>query len=358
MILNLFIYTYVFRKKSESKLKISVLIATTIYILSIWISILTNTSSHTYIEGIGYKGWFETGNSIGAILILSMFIILNLIQNKKYRIWAIIVTILVGIYTTTMLGTRVGLLGFIGVIFLYVLSYIIITFLKHTKLNKKILISSLLVICSIVILILTIGSNTIKRRQHLKQEQIQISNNTTHISNALLELKEKIDKNELEENYMSKPAQQSLQDLYNYAEKHNIANNDMRLQQLIYNIYLVKNQHNILLILFGNGFQANFNELVMEMEIPAFICNFGICGFILYFIPVFSIFIYGMYIGIKNNHNIDIEYIMLIFGIIFAFAFSLLSGYTFFHSSSMIIVVTLNTLLINKIQKIKEEKIS
>lgn len=85
MILNLFIYIYVFKDRNTKKLRNSVIISISIYIISIFISILTNTSSSTYIEGIGKKGWFESGNSIGTILILSLFIYMPLIRNKKYR---------------------------------------------------------------------------------------------------------------------------------------------------------------------------------------------------------------------------------------------------------------------------------
>lgn len=107
MILNLYIYIYVFKNKDCKKLKYSVAIATAIYIISIYISILTNTSSSTYIEKIGFKGWFESGNSISAILILSMFILLNLIKDKKYRYLIIGIIALVGNYLTMLIGTRV-----------------------------------------------------------------------------------------------------------------------------------------------------------------------------------------------------------------------------------------------------------
>lgn len=92
MILNLFIYMYIFKNENCKKLKKSIFIAITIYITSIFISILTNTSSSTYIEKMGYKGWFESGNSISSILILSMFIILNLIKDKKYKYWVLAIT--------------------------------------------------------------------------------------------------------------------------------------------------------------------------------------------------------------------------------------------------------------------------
>ena len=47
---------------------------------------------------------------------------------------------------------------------------------------------------------------------------------------------------------------------------------------------------------------------------------------------------------------------MNILGIFFSFAFSFLSGYTFFNSSSMIIVIVLNTLLIINIRELKNKK--
>ena len=82
MILNLFIYSYVFKDKNTDKLKKSVLYATWIYILSIYLAIVTKTSSNTYMEEkIGYKGWFESGNSIGAILILTMFVYISYLKN-------------------------------------------------------------------------------------------------------------------------------------------------------------------------------------------------------------------------------------------------------------------------------------
>ena len=129
MILNLFIYLYTFKKSNTKKLQISVLISITIYIVSIFISIITKTSSSTYIEKMGYKGWFESGNSISAILILSMFILLNLVKDKRYRYWAIAIIILVGIYLTTLIGTRVGLFGFILTLFLYAIVEIFVA--KH-----------------------------------------------------------------------------------------------------------------------------------------------------------------------------------------------------------------------------------
>ena len=103
MIINLIIFTTVFKEDNIEKLKKSVLISAGIYIISIYISILTKTSSHTYIEGMGYKGWFESGNSISAILLLTMFIYLPYIKDKKYRKFVIPILILVGIFLSMLI---------------------------------------------------------------------------------------------------------------------------------------------------------------------------------------------------------------------------------------------------------------
>lgn len=358
MILNLFIYTYVFKIENCKKLKKSILIAITIYITSIFISILTNTSSSTYIEKMGYKGWFESGNSISSILILSMFVILNLVKDKKYKYWVIAITVFVGIYLTMLIGTRVGLFGFILVLFIYAAVEILVAILNRVQLDKNILIGSISAIVLITIVVGLVGSSTLQRRKHLKDIEGNIidetSNTQSHISGSLLEIKEKIDNGEIEENYMSEASKHSILDLYQFANKYKITNNDMRTQQLVYNVYLVKNQKSPLLMLFGNGYMANYRELVLEMEIPALLLNFGILGFVLYFGPLASIAGYSIYFGIKNRNKLDVEFVMLLMGILFSFALAFLSGYTFFNSSTMMIIVVMNALLINKIRQIKE----
>lgn len=357
MILNLFIYLYTFKKHNTKKLQASVLISITIYIVSIFISIITKTSSSTYIEKMGYKGWFESGNSISAILILSMFILLNIVKEKKYRYWVIAIIILVGIYLTTLIGTRVGLFGFILTLFLYVAVEIFVAILHKAQLNKNILIGSVIAIIAIVVVVGVVGSTTLQRRKHLENIEgniIDKTNNTmSHISGSLLEIKEKIDKNELADGYMSEESKKSILDLYNFANKHNVVNNDMRTQQLVYNFYLVKNQANPLYMLFGNGYMTNYRELVLEMEIPAFLFNFGVIGFTLYFVPMLLIACYSIYIGFKNRKEVDTEYIMLILGLLFSFALAFLSGYTFFNMSTTTIIIVICTLLMLKSKEIK-----
>ena len=137
MILALGIFLYVFKDKDVKNLNKSIIISAGIYIISIFIAILTKTSSSTYIEGIGYKGWFESGNSISTILILSMFICLMNLKDKRLRKIIIPIIILVGIYLTTLIGTRVGLYGFILVLVIYAFVEILYNILHKQKFNKN-----------------------------------------------------------------------------------------------------------------------------------------------------------------------------------------------------------------------------
>ena len=358
MILNLFLYIYVFKGKDTGRLKKSILYAACIYVVSIYISIVTHTSSHTYLEEqMGYKGWFESGNSVGAILLLTMFVYINYIKDKKYRKIVIPLLVLLGTFLMFLIGTRVGLLGFILVVSLYIIVEVFYSLLHNKKVNKRIVGIGAGLIVAISICVVIFGSTTLERRKHLKEIESDIADenlkDNSHITGDLLDIKNKIDKNELEDGYMEEPQKRSIIDLYNKANSMKISNNDQRMQQLIYNIALVKNQKNLGLILFGNGYVANFRELILEMEIPVFLFNFGILGFILYFVPFLSIFVYGLWIGIKNIKKIDDEYIMMELASGFTFALSFFSGYTFFNSSSMIVIVVLNTLLVNKICSIK-----
>ena len=372
-ILNLFIFLFVFYKEDTNNIVKSFLIANGIYILSIYISIITKTSSSTYIEGIGLKGWFESGNSLSTILVLNLFIIFTLfnkLENNKIKIIAFIEFILSGIFLIFLLGTRTGLFGFVLVLGSYLCSKIFILFRnnfmdKEKKLekNKKLF----LIICSILIvaivgLVLYKGSSLLARRKYLKSLDFEIidsaTGNPSHVTGDVLKFKEQIETTGIDNNYMPEAMQSSISELYDFANNHNIAGTDRRTQQLVYNAYLVKNQSNIIYMLLGNGFLNNYGELTLEMEIPAFLFNFGIIGFILYFIPFLSLFIYYIYIGIKNIKNIDAEYAFLCFGILLSFILSFLVGQIFFNSSAMIVITCMNVLLYNKCITLKNNKIN
>lgn len=140
---------------------------------------------------------------------------------------------------------------------------------------------------------------------------------------------------------MSEAEQKAIIDLCEFAEKHKISNVDLRKQQFIYNLFLVKEQKNPLLILFGNGYKNQTGELVMEMEIPALICNFGLIGFVLYFGPILYLISSSLFRELKRIKEIKIDTIMYFTGCGLAILLSGISGYVFFNLSSMTMAIVL-----------------
>lgn len=358
MIIILYVFIKTFKEKLAEKLEKATMISVGIYLLSIILSIVTNTMSSTYIEGMGIKGWFESGNSISATLILSMYILL-MNKNKKYIKIIIPELILMGIFLTLLIGTRVGLYGYILTIGIFIL--VKSNIFNINKTNKKIVIAGGTSIVLIILIICLVGSNTFTRRQHLKDIEANIvdssNNEEAHLTGSLMEIKDKIDNKQIDEKYMNEVQQKSVLELYDIANKLQISNNDQRMQQLLYNAILVKNQANPLLILFGNGYMNQFRELVLEMDIPAFLFNFGIIGLFLYFVPFLSIFIYALYWAIKRYKSIDEQYIMYLLGLGLAFALSVFSGYVFFNMSTDSIIIVICVLLLNKVEEVKKEEI-
>ena len=166
-----------------------------------------------------------------------------------------------------LIGTRAGLFGFIIIIALYMGIEVLFNILKNEKIDKKFFIIGITGIAIIILIIIGCGSTTLQRRKHLKDIESDIIDETSqenaHITGSTLKIKEQIEKNEIEEGYMSEAQKQSILDLYNIANKLQVKNNDQRMQQLIYNVVLIKNQKSILMILFGNGYVA-FGSITFE----------------------------------------------------------------------------------------------
>lgn len=378
MVMNLFVYCYFFTIKNRekeikdenkgiaiAKLKKSVLIALTLYIAFMYLALITGTSSFTYEEvKIGYKGWFESGNSIGTIMLLSLFVVLPMLgkKNKPYiRIWSLMITILIGAYLTTLLGTRTGLFGFIIVIILYAGLSILYGLFHNKNINKKILVGVICTFAIIGIIVFLFGSRTFERRKQLKSAENEIyddmTGETAHVTGDIVNLIKQIKAGTLNIDYMSEDVQQAMLDLYNIANAKEVEYSNNRELQFIYHSSLIKEQNSIPILLFGNGYMTHFYEMIFEMEVPAFLYNFGVIGFFLYFMPFLIIAIYGLYMLIKNIKNVSVEFAMLITGLWFAIIISFLSGYTFFNSSTMMIIIVLCSIIINSIKEMEDNEI-
>ena len=363
LIFNLVVFYYVFinnnwRKdkevNKESKntkvfnLRVSILIMCAIYIVSIYISILTGTSSYTYAEEqIGFKGWIESGNSLSAILCISTFLILPLIKDKKYRIYAIIVIILVGIFLVALIGTRVGLPGFFIAIAVFIALEVFFS-------KNKIAIIGFIILAVAVIAVGLVGSNTLKRRSQMNESQYDIIDEVTgevgHMTGDMIDIKNSILDGTIQAGFMSEAQQNAVLKLNEYASTHNVAGNNTRFQQLIYNFYLVLEQKSVLGILFGNGFETNFREMVMENELASLLFNFGIFGFLLYAGPFLAILIFGVTDVIKRlKKKLDTSYLMSISALGLLIILSYLSGYIFFNSSLIAIISVICILIMEVI---------
>lgn len=366
MVLNLYVYIYTFsQKKDTDKLYKCVLLSISIYVISLYISMITGTLSNTYmLEGMGYKGWFESGNSLSAILVLSMFILLNIFGKNtispKIKMCTGLVIIAVGVYSILLIGTRVGLYGFILAIGIFGIVQLIYNLTHKKNVKQTLIISAILFAIAVIgiVLILTIfGSSTLERRKKVEEMANEVvdeaTNEKVHITGDMFEIKSKIENGTLEEGYMSKEQQQAVITLNEIATKYDLSVKQMRTLQLIYNIELANNQSNLIYRLFGNGYVSQYREMVLEMELAAILINFGIYGFILYLVPFIVVYGYSLYNGIKNIKKIDAEYIMLIAGGGFAFALSLLSGYIFFNASTTMIIILINILLLSKAREMR-----
>ena len=271
------------------------------------------------------------------------------------------VTVLVGAYLTTLLGTRTGLFGFTIAILSYALLSIFCGLIHNKKINKKIIIAIVVAFLIIGISVIILGSKTIERRKQLQKEENTIyddmTGQTAHVTGDLVNLVKQIKLGTLDTDYMSEEQQQAILDLYNIANEKKISNTNMRALQFIYHSELIKNQNNIPMLLFGNGYMAHFYEMIFEMEVPAFLYNFGVIGFFLYFMPFLLSAVYGLYFAIKKIKNISVEFAMQILGIWFAITISFLSGYTFFNSSTMMVIIILVVLIVDNIKNIEDEEI-
>jgi hypothetical protein len=353
MIGLLLLFYYGYKNYNLSKLPKISFITLSIYVGLIYLSIITNTSSCTYIEGIGYKGWFASGNAIGSILLLLFCIALPFVQKEKKKLFGLFVFFLLAIFLMVLVGTRVGLFGYILCIVVFVLANLFIKFIKKLDLKKAktdFLILGVVIILGVVVFL--IGSNTFERKQFLNDIGGKIidpkTGEVSHVTGDALKIIDSIHNNTIEANYMSDAEKQSMLDLYDYANKHELNLTNRRSLQLVYNVYLVKNQHDYRSVLVGNGYLNSYYEMILEMEAPAILLNFGIIGFILYLMPFIMIDLWAIKTFFMKLKSVDVEFIMYLATAILAFALSFFAGYTFFNVSSMAIIVTIHILLIKK----------
>lgn len=345
-------FIYMFYKRKTLDLKKYLFYISAFYVVSIYIAILTGTSLTSYVEGVGYKGWFNTSGAVGAILTISSFInIPYLIKSNINKIFKFTYIFLTLFFLHFLIGSRVGLIGSLLFIVSFFISLLFIYF-KEKRNNKVFNLEIVLPMILVLILTMFIDSSTLSRRAQLDD----MKDDEKHIAYDLKDEIDKIDSEGSAGKYILEEQKMALDSLEEYANATGLANVDLRKQQIIYHYYLWNFQHNILLKLFGNGFLTNMGMLTLEMEGFALFFNFGILGFILFYLPFLLILIYATYIALKNIKKLDLEYIMLLAGSVTSIGISTLSGHTYFNTSVMPVIIILYLLLINKTVSIKGDK--
>lgn len=359
LIVYLVMYMRVFSRVSDDgkidNLKKSIVTSMIIYVISVIIAIGTNTSEYTYIEtSVGYKGWYAQGNSLSAVLIMSLFILFSNINKTKWKKTYILTIIITSIYLILIVGTRAGMIG--AALAMAIYFFLQIVFSR----SKKIIIGGIVITLCIGIVLSIFTSNTIRRRKQVQEAKNSIIDKSTGevgtMTGDMLDLKNDILANNVKESYMTEAQQKSVLDLYEYSQKKHFAGNDTRRQQLMYNIFLVKNQKNAITFLLGNGYKSNVGEMVMENELASMLLNFGLIGFILYVGPFITLIVYSIIIGLKNRKKIDASYVMLQAGLAIGLILSWFSGYVLFSMSCMVVMAVISTLLYRKIIFINSKK--
>ena len=360
----------------SNKVQNSIIIALALYIFSIAISIITNTSSYTYPEvSIGYKGWIESGNCLSIFLILAFGILLSQINipKKKDEIVPQIAYIVLAFVTVTymvfVMGTRVGLYGTFLVLGVWCILKLII------ERDIKLFIVGIIVLGLLFLGVNKFGSATLNRRTQLEDANQNIieahaveieteeDEGKNHVTKDIGVVHDNIKNNNVSKEYMTVSQKESIKKLYEEANLKQIDSNDNRSQQLIYHVNLVKQERDIYKIFFGNGFQTPPGELILEKEFFALLFNFGICGFLLYYGPILLVLVWALIkiirFIIKNRKNnliktlqkLSLKTYMYTFLITFLVVLSIVVGYILFNVSNSTLIATLIVLLYNRIKE-------
>lgn len=358
MVLLFYIVYYFMKKQQLSKVYQFISYFLAGYVFLLYLSLVTGTSSPTYIDGVGYKGWNASGNAIGSLLLISLVILLPyFFKNKKW--YHFLLLFFTGVYLMVFLGTKVGLLGFPLILVVYLICNFLYHF-KHIQISKKrVLIASLIFLISgISAIILISHSSTLQRQKNLEKEQNQVVEEETkqvsHITGDALDYVLQIEKGKMDSKFMDFSQQKALVQMKNTADKWKLDNSNRRVQQFLYHTYLIGNQKSISRILFGNGYFANYDEMTLEMELISLLYNFGILGFVLYLGCFIWLEVKAVFSYFRNPKKYRETYLFYLFGVAFVYALSLMAGYTFFHVSCMIAIVLLHLLLNEEKEKVNK----
>ncbi|MFC2947731.1 O-antigen ligase family protein [Virgibacillus sediminis] len=326
----------------KMKLLSAVYIAASIVVASILLSILTNTSTNTY-EWVkdGYKGWFYSGNELGAIIAITaplLFIFAYKKTNtwKDSLNWLPLFALLV---TGVLLGTKVGLFAMVGTLAIGVV-ILILHWLVETRKNgmkNRYMISTLLAVV-MAILFGVIAPTTPSVTNLSVDMPIPEKDNiaTGPDSGEDGESMEEAEERQRQEEEAMRDEDGEIRELPAYLDSE-IVNKILSARHF----YFTRQYHyyidaHIYQQLFGMGYAGNYTEVrkTIEMDFLDIFFSFGVFGAILIFLPLIMVtvaIIRKLFSDFKQVLNP--ENIFLITSIMLGNGIALIAGHVWFAPS-------------------------
>lgn len=329
----LFFYEYF---KEHKELNMNVYIhASLLMTLSLFVSILTNTSYCSYMGGDfdchlrGFLGWFNSANETSVILIFYFgMMLINYLKQKSGMGYFYL--LLVAIFMI-LIGTKTGFIGLFGILVIYILYYLISTMINNRKvvLFKKILI----LLISLIAVILYIPNTPLYFNLDLSytysKEQLVNNKNNQEESEPIIE--------------------QTIQNDDTIVANHLVFND--RDEFLIYNKEIYKNS-SLFNKLFGITNQGNYingikYDHICERDLHDLIIYYGIIGLLVELLIPFILLI-KLIKNIVKKPKTMLDDKFIITGIVSALilAVSYLAGHTLFNPAVSIYLALVITNLV------------
>lgn len=335
----------------------SIYIAMTLLTTSIIIAIVTNTSTNTYEWVLyGYKGWFFSGNEIGAIISIAFPLVTLYSINKTVSFHNYLYWIPTGFLAITgfLLGTKVGFLS----ISITLISTLVILIVQN--LTQKGIARYSTIFIGLILIVVTLFSpfapsiknfsvdmpipdkDNIVDNQTDSKEDIKAGDKGGKIDSE--EKNEKVEEPKLPTILDSKIVNKVLSSRHFYFTRQ----------------YFQFTEANLLQKLFGMGYSGNYIHTVktIEMDILDVFFTFGIIGSLLVFMP-FLISLYFIcrliFQSIKFFFKLDI--ILLLISLALGIGVSIIAGHVMFAPAvSLYFAIPIVFLLTNSIDRLREIK--
>ena len=294
-----------------------------IILISWVVALITGTSMPSYsnIYKVGVEGWFYSANELGGLLTLLYPISIYLFfHNEKSRKIEYLYVILHAM-ALLMLGTKVGLLGFLSITIIYII-YRLIFIKKHSYKNGLILISLILISSFTMWNYLPCVKNT-------DEKYINISNET--IQENLTEEQEKENNDEITNEMIYSGRHNFLKDLKKTKEDTDKLLNDNQTDQNSNNSennneIQRKNYKKIANDYLGYMYMSDGYLMLIERDFHDTVFFFGKIGlFFLIFVIVYPILKNIKFI-LKKIFDIKLDMLLLAIAITLGIAF--ISGHT------------------------------